>query len=264
MNIRSLTIIPVLMLAGSPLVAQITEGTISYTRTVKVKFQGPAQFQPPGGSGEHVITQKLELLFSGQKTLLRSVQESTNTANNEDGEVVIHVIGASDNTEVFTDFDTRRKSSVRELGKDSYVVNDTLINENWKLTNETKTILGYSCRKATSEHVRWTKQMQFINEEMKLDSVLDTIPIVVWYAEGFAVNGGPEATGVLKGMILEYDVDNGRIHTVATSISKSVKPKEIKMPKGKQVTAAEYKKLEAEFRRKMMQSRGMIMPPPRD
>jgi GLPGLI family protein len=263
MNIRGLKFIPVILLAATSLAAQITEGTISYTRTVKVKFNGPAQFQPPGG-GEHVITQKLELLFSGQKTLLRSVQESTNTNNNDDGDVVIHVIGASDNTEVFSDFNTRKKSSLRELGKDVYVVNDTLTNEEWKLTSETKTILGYTCRKATTQQVRWTKQMQFINEEMKLDSVLDTIPIVAWYAEGFAVNGGPEATGILKGMIMEYDVDNGRIHTVATEVSKTVKPKEIKIPKGKQVTAAEYKKLEAEFRRKMMQNRGMMLPPPRD
>jgi GLPGLI family protein len=263
MNIRVIKVLPLFMLAGTALYAQINEGTISYTRTVKVKIQAPPQFQPPGGGGEHVITQKLELLFSGNQTLLRSVQESTNTTGNDEGEMIVHVIGASDNTEVFTDFGTRKKSSLRELGKNVYIVNDTLTNENWTLSNETKIILGYACRKATTQLVRWTKQMQFINEEMKLDSVLDTIPIVAWYAEGFGINAGPEATGVLKGMILEYDVDNGRIHTVATEVSKTVKPKEIKMPKGKQVTAAEYKILEADFRRKMMQNRDIMMPPPR-
>ncbi|MCA6363576.1 MAG: GLPGLI family protein [Bacteroidetes bacterium] len=257
-------ILPLFMLAGSALCAQITEGTISYTRTVKVKFQAPPQFQPPGGGGEHVITQKLELLFSGKQTLLRNVQESTNTNDSGEDGLVVHVIGASDNTEVFTDYEKRKKSSLRELGKNVYIVNDTLTPESWTLSPETKTILGYTCRKATTQHVRWTKQMQFINEEMKLDSVLDTIPIVAWYAEGFALSAGPEASGELKGMILEYDVDNGRIHTVATGFSKTVKTKEIKTPKGKQVTAAEFKLLEVDFRRKMMQNRDIMMPPPRN
>ncbi|MCU0435283.1 MAG: GLPGLI family protein [Bacteroidia bacterium] len=252
-----------LFIAGTSLVGQITSGTISYTRTVKVKFQGPPQFQPPGGGGEHIINQKLELLFSGQQMLLRNVQESTNDTPEEEGAVVVRVMGASDNNEVFTDLTTRKKSSLRELGKDVYVVDDTLTDENWQLSTETKSLLGHTCRKATRQEIRWVKQMQFINDEMKLDSILDTIPIVAWYAEGFGLNGGPEATGVLKGMILEYDVDNGRIHCVATEISKEVKTKEIKMPKGKHITAAQYKILEADFRRKMMQNRGMRMPPPR-
>jgi GLPGLI family protein len=251
-----------LVLATVSLSAQINEGIITYTRTVKFKFSGPPQFQPPGSGGEQVRKQNLELLFSGKQSLLRNVAEQLEQPE-EEGPVQIRIIGpGSDQLEVFTDLTTKKTCSLRELGAKEYVVADTLKAENWKLTSETKTILGYTCHKATAERVTWRKQMMMENNMPKIDSILDTIQFVAWYADGFGCNAGPEAAGALPGMILEYDVDNGKIHTVATSVATTVKKKEIVPPKGKPISAAEYKALEAEFRRKMMQQRGM--PPPRD
>ncbi|MGL5889306.1 MAG: GLPGLI family protein [Bacteroidia bacterium] len=260
---KSISILTELLtLATVSLSAQINEGIITYTRTVKFKYQGPPQFQPPGSGGEQVKKQNLELLFSGKQSLLRNIAEQTEQPE-EEGPVVIRVIGpGSDQLEVFTDLTAKKSSSLRDLGSKEYVVDDTLKHENWKLTTETKNILGYTCHKATAERITWRKQMMMMGDTPKIDSILDTIQYVAWYADGFGCNSGPEAAGALPGMILEYDVDNGRLHILATSVATSVKKKEIVPPKGKHITAAEYKALEADFRRKMMEQRGM--PPPRN
>lgn len=261
MRKSSLLLVGALLFASLSISAQVTEGVIEYTRTVKFKFNGPPQFQPPGSGGEQVKTQQLELLFSGKQSLLRNIQEPSEQPE-EDGPVVIRMVGlGTEQTEVFTDYNTSKRSSLRELGGKEYVVDDTLIHENWKLTSETKTIIGYTCRKATTERIIWRKQMMLVDNEPKLDSVLDTIPIVAWYADGFSLNAGPEASGALTGMIMEYDFDNGKIHIVATSFSPKVKKKEIISPKGKHITADEFKKLEAEFRQKMRQQYGGPPPP---
>jgi GLPGLI family protein len=258
-----ITFTGMLMVATLSLSAQINEGIITYTRTVKFKFNGPPQFQPPGSGGEQVRKQNLELLFSGKQSLLRNIAEQAEQAEQE-GPVQIGIIGpGSDQLEVFTDLTTKKTSSLRELGAKEYVVDDTLKNENWKITAETKNILGYTCHKATAERITWRKQMMFIDGNPTMDSILDTLQYVAWYADGFGCNSGPEAAGALPGMILEYDFDNGKVHIVATAVTTKVKTKEIVAPKGKHITAAEYKALEADFRRKMMEQRGMP-PPPKD
>jgi GLPGLI family protein len=101
--------------------------------------------------------------------------------------------------------------------------------------------------------------MAMENGVPRMDSVLDTLRFVAWYADGFVCNSGPAAVGSLPGMVLEYD--NGRVHYVATAFTPKTEKKAIVAPKGKRITAAAYRLLEADYRRRLMGERGMPPPP---
>jgi hypothetical protein len=60
-------------------------------------------------------------------------------------------------------------------------------------------------------------------------------------------------------MVLEFD--NGRVHYVATALTPKTEKKAIVAPKGKHITASAYRKLEADYRRRLMGERGMPPPP---
>ncbi|MDY0090398.1 MAG: GLPGLI family protein [Flavobacteriaceae bacterium] len=66
----------------------------------------------------------------------------------------------------------------------------------WELTNETKTIDGYVCYKATSELIRKNGDMVF------------KFPIIAWYCPKIPFPFGPLGYGGLPGLILELQERN--------------------------------------------------------
>lgn len=104
--------------------------------------------------------------------------------------------------------DSVQKKNFDVYGKKYHSV-DSLKILNWKITRETKTLLGYKVRKATLE-----------------DSLSIT---TVWFAPKIAVSTGPADFWGLPGLILEVEKSSKeRTHTI-NYIAKSIK--EIKNPK---------------------------------
>jgi len=69
-------------------------------------------------------------------------------------------------------------------------------NTNWELSDETKTIDGYSCYKASSELVRKNGDKVFV------------FPIIAWYCPKIPFPFGPLGYGGLPGLILELQERN--------------------------------------------------------
>jgi len=123
------------------------------------------------------------------------------------------------------------------------------------LSDETKTVLNRTVRKATTQRIGSRMQMTMENGEMKRQEVSDTSNIVAWFTSDITVPAGPqEFQGQLPGLILELDINNGRTMYKAVEFSAKVNTSNIKEPKGgKQITAAEFikerEKLMEEMRR---------------
>lgn len=66
---------------------------------------------------------------------------------------------------------------------DVYQVKDSLINWNWEITDETKEVAGYLCKKAVSN--------------------FQGFPFVAWYTEDIPISAGPEIYDGLPGLILQ-------------------------------------------------------------
>jgi GLPGLI family protein len=131
----------------------------------------------------------------------------------------------------------------REIFDRNFVVTDTIQKLQWKLSDETKTILNFTARKATASSVATRPRMTMENGEMKREMITDTVPVVAWYTTEIPVPAGPDFQGQLPGLILELDMNRGQSVTKAVEFSPKVAVNKIKEPKeGKRLTAAEFSK----------------------
>lgn len=113
----------------------------------------------------------------------------------------------------------------RDIFEQTYLIKDSLRNYKWRITNETRTIAGFECRKAVT-------------------IISDSVYIVAFYTEEITVSSGPESFGGLPGMILGLAVPRLQMTWFATKVelkepaATALTPKQ----KGKTVTWAAYEK----------------------
>jgi GLPGLI family protein len=241
--------------------AQMKEGKITYERTIQMQFRGGNQMRgnappmPPGGGGNNPRgnnmprerKDKFELSFANNQSLWESVPNMDEAENDlggggEGGMRVMRFMGGGDEN-VYYNYTTGKRIDKRELNQKNYIVEDSLKKINWKLTGETKTILGHKVQKAKAEKVGTRFIMAMENGAMKRQEVPDTLVMNAWFATDIPVAGGPEYGGQLPGMILELNMNNGRTVYQAIEISPKVNASSIKEPKGgKHISGVDYNK----------------------
>jgi GLPGLI family protein len=130
---------------------------------------------------------------------------------------------------IYRDFENGKRLDIIDMLGKTYIVDDSLKVQKWKVMNKIKEVAGYMCMMAVSE---------------------DTIKgqkITAWFADNLPVSGGPEQYSGLPGMILELDVNDGDIVTTAKEVKmRAVTEEEISIPKkikGKRVTTQKYEEM---------------------
>ena len=113
----------------------------------------------------------------------------------------------------------------RDIFEQTYLVKDSMQNYQWRMTNETRTIAGFECRKAVT-------------------IICDSVYIVAFYTDEITVSSGPESFGGLPGMILGLAVPRLQITWFATKVELKEPAPAILAPKqkGKTVTWNMYEK----------------------
>jgi len=110
------------------------------------------------------------------------------------------------------------------LEEKRYLISDSVRDLSWKLSEETGSVLGHVCKKATATDMRG-------------------IRLIAWYSEDIAAPVGPEKFGGVPGAILRLDADSGGIVFTATGIAPSVAENDLRAPGGKTISRADYDKL---------------------
>jgi GLPGLI family protein len=228
--------------------SQMKEGRVVYERT----FQLPARIF--GGNPDIAAqiprsrTDQYELLFSNNQSLWQYLPDANgegdpNTFTANGGGMVIRFAGGSNDIS-YCNLDKGTRIDQREIADKNYVVTDSVLKLDWKLTGETKQILNFTARKAISQRIGSRMQMTMENGEMKREQVPDTVSIVAWFTTDVPVSVGPTTyQGQLPGLILELDENNGRTSFKAVEVSPKVSVSKIKEPKGgKKITATEFDK----------------------
>ena len=80
----------------------------------------------------------------------------------------------------------------KEVFETQYLVQDSMRNYQWRITDETRTIAGFECKKAVTK-------------------ICDSVYVVAFYTDQIMVSSGPESFGGLPGLILGLAVP--RLHT---------------------------------------------------
>jgi GLPGLI family protein len=209
-----------------PMLAQVKEGRIVYERKINMHKGISAENESMKNMIPEFSVSKVELLFNGEETIYKQLPEENDIRESagETGERMMIRFGGGEN-EVYKNHTTGRIVELRELGPRKYIIEDSIRRMNWKLTEETKTISGFSCKKAVTSNQR-------------------KLPVVAWYTEQIPYAGGPENFGGLPGMILELNVAEGEVVFTPVEIKSSVDKNVVKVPvNGKKISRKEFDKM---------------------
>jgi GLPGLI family protein len=169
--------------------------------------------------------------------------------------------GGGGEGETYKNFTALKSIQSNEFMGKAFLIEDSIAKMRWKVTKETKTILGKPCIKATTKITapqimqRRVSTANSLSEAVtgKADTtVANNAPkemeVVAWFAPSIQAPVGPEKYGQLPGAILELTVDDGTLQYSAIEIKETVNDKDLKEPKkGKKVTQKEYLDVVQEF-----------------
>jgi len=157
---------------------------------------------------------KATLTFTNNKTYYAPVPVAETIGN---GWFSNEPSAALNNT-VYTDLNTNMSVSNKKVFEEQFLVKDTARRITWKITDETREIAGYTCRRANA-------------------LVMDSIYVVAFYTDEIPLSGGPESFTGLPGMILGVALPHENATWFATKVTDMTIPEsQLKIPtKGKQV-----------------------------
>lgn len=251
----------------SSLMAQVKQGTVVYERKINshrtITNEQMRAMIPEFRISKHI------LLFSDSISLYKLIPENEAPdpfAGGGGGRVMtFNFSGGADAGELYKNFTQSKSILSSELAGKNYLIMDSILQQPWKLTNETKQILGYTCLKATRKlTVQASASRVMVFGGGGASPTRDTtrpqpreIEVVAWYAQDIISPVGPDNFGQLPGVILQLDSDNGATVYTALEIKKEVDSKMLKEPKkGKSITSAEFNKLRMDMMQQQMQGGG--------
>ncbi len=129
--------------------------------------------------------------------------------------------GPAQENVVYNNFTTQQFTGQKQVFETQYLIQDSLRKINWKLTNDTRKIAGFNCRKATG-------------------IMMDSVFVFAFYTDEIMVSGGPEGFNGLPGMILGIAIPRINTTWFATKLELTeVSAKDLAIPvKGKKTNVA--------------------------
>jgi GLPGLI family protein len=133
-----------------------------------------------------------DLDFTNDKTLYKPGRE--NPDNNK-----IWQQPAEDNI-IFTELSKSHVTAEKNIFDQRFLIQDSVRKIKWKITDETRNIAGFDCRRANA-------------------LIMDSIYVVAFYTDEIVSPGGPESFSGLPGMILGVSIPHEHITWFATKVS---------------------------------------------
>ncbi|HWD86631.1 MAG TPA: GLPGLI family protein [Mucilaginibacter sp.] len=152
-------------------------------------------------------TLKSTLSFSDNKTLFTPADADPVT-----GFMSFAPLMTQNNT-IYTDLNEHISTGERKIFDETFLVKDSTRKIKWKITDETRDIAGYTCRRANG-------------------LMLDSIYVVAFFTGKIPVPGGPESFNGLPGMILGVALPHENVTWFATKVTDtSLPPNAVGPPK---------------------------------
>lgn len=171
---------------------------------------------------------KSVLSFSNNKTLFTPAEEELVSGAG----YFANAPFATQNNTIYSDLDTKTGIFQKKVFDEFFLVKDSTRKINWKITDETREIAGYNCRRANA-------------------IMMDSIYVVAFYTTDIPVSGGPESFNGLPGMILGVALPHENIAWFATKVTDTTLPANAVAPpkKGKLMEAKAFQdKMKSTFK----------------
>jgi GLPGLI family protein len=128
------------------------------------------------------------------------------------------------NNTIYTDFNSNITIGQKKIFEGTFLVKDSTRKIKWKITDETREIAGYTCRRANG-------------------IMLDSIYVVAFFTGKIPIPGGPESFNGLPGMILGVALPHENVTWFATKVTDASLPPNAVIPpkKGKPIDNKQYR-----------------------
>ena len=225
--------------------SQQKEGTVVFER--KINMYKMIQNEQMRSMMPEFRTSKHTLIFSDSISVFKLIPEDE-APDPFDGQGggggMMRMVSrfGGDGGDLYKNFGQTKSIQTQELGGKTFLIVDTIKPQPWKLSMETKQILGYNCHKATRKVPAPVRMMSVFGRgggaPPSTDSSKSAAPkemeVVAWFADALISPVGPENYGQLPCVILELNIDNGATVFTAKEVKKTVEAKELKEPKKRQ------------------------------
>jgi len=156
-----------------------------------------------------------DLLFTKNRTIYQPGRE------NPDNNKIFFSENIAEENIVYSELDSSKSISQKKVFEQVFLIQDSTRQIQWKITDESRVIAGFQCRRANA-------------------IIMDSIYVVAFYTDEIIAPGGPESFTGLPGMILGVSLPHQHVTWFATKVSATpVTAAQLRMPgKGKKVTNA--------------------------
>ncbi|MET3879945.1 GLPGLI family protein [Chitinophaga sp. OAE865] len=144
------------------------------------------------GMSQYQVTY-FDYSFSRQTSLYKPGRE------NPDNKKPIWESAPAEINVVYSRLDSMQSISQKQVFEQMYLVKDSMRQIRWKITDETRNIAGFDCRRANA-------------------IIMDSIYVVAFYTDAIVTPGGPESFSGLPGMILGVALPHEHITWFATKV----------------------------------------------
>ncbi|HYF30519.1 MAG TPA: GLPGLI family protein [Chitinophagaceae bacterium] len=221
-----------LLLAGTFAHAQtqfLAKGKIEFERKINVHRQYEPQendswFKEYISKLPKFHTSYFDLYFSDDKTVYKHNRDG-------DGPKNFWGIGPSKENTIMVDLSKGMFTGAKRVFEENYLIQDSTRKLEWKISDETRTIAGFECRKAVGK-------------------ICDSVYVVAFYTDEILVSGGPESFNGLPGMILGLAIP--RLYTTwfATKVQ-LIEPKDADLAAPTRGKKVNHKALEATLQKSL-------------
>lgn len=220
--------------------AQQSEGVVYYNQKIDMHRRMATQSAEMKAMIPQFKNNLMMMSFTATQSLYKPVPKEPEDEPEQTYGITIKI--QTPQNEAYKNFFVAQKIDLKEFFGKKFLIEDSLRQIPWKLTGESKKILGYDCMKAT-----------FVNVQKQ--------NVVGWFAENILSPSGPDAFGGLPGLLLEIDLNDSESVFTATKVElRKLTDGEMKIPSGgKKATPAEYKKIVDDRMKEMGGSNGSSM-----
>lgn len=188
--IKSCLLATIILFALSPVTAQIMHGKITYERKTNLfkKFKDDNVKDWLQEEDKNKVD-VFELYFN----------DSVSVFKPQDSELQERNSWATRKNTVYKNFKTNEQLSIKDVWGEKFMMTDSILHHQWKITGSKRNIAGYECRKA----------IYYVN---------DSTPIYAWYTNDIIPSVGPESFNDLPGAILGLATEDGGVIYFAKSV----------------------------------------------
>jgi GLPGLI family protein len=257
---RTIAFLSLLLFLGIGLQAAFAQGFTGrayYKSTSKISISmdstkmNPEQMAQIQASLKKQMEQNYTLSFTQTESIWKQdASLGSGPATASSGGAVFMVASSGEGSTLYKNVTGNYLQEQEMMGKE-YLIQDKAEPFEWELSEETKKVGNYTAQKASFTKI--VDSNRFSTGMTEMENVKDTLQVTVWFTPEIPVSHGPEYYFGLPGLILEVQNQGRTLICEKIELNPSADPVVIEKPsKGKEITQAEFKTVQEEGMKQMM------------